>query len=311
MQNLQNVGRFSLRAASRHLRQMNTQAPPKYGQYHIPTSDQLVNFQIGQPSPSMLPLDIIRECAANKLAETDPLLLQYGYIPGYPAFRKSLAKFLTTRYFDGIPSEVTDEEVFATTGVTGGLSLICNLFFEAGDDLFAEDPTYFLAMRIFEDFKLNVTQIPMEQDGLDLDALEIRLKGGHVPKALYTIPTAHNPTGRTLSSEKRERLCELSQQYGFKVIADEVYHMLTFPDVTPPLPMCTFDKGGTVMSLGSFSKILAPALRMGWVQCKNPDLLDVMAGCGQLDSSGGMNPVMSSIVHEASATTCKHMCQWW
>lgn len=243
----------------------------------------------------MLPLDLIRECARTKLAETDPLLLQYGYIPGYPAFRKSLAKFLTSRY----ACDVTDEEVFATTGVTGGLSLICNLFLNAGDDVFAEDPTYFLAMRIFEDFNLNVTQIPMEQNGLDLDALEDRLKGGHIPKALYTIPTAHNPTGRTLAEEKRGRLCELSEQYGFLVIADEVYHMLTFPDVTPPLPLPEFDKGGKVLSLGSFSKILAPALRMGWVQSKNPELLDVMAQCGQLDSSGGMNPVMSAVVHEA------------
>ena len=297
MRSLGNVGRLAFRAGSKNLRQMSTQDLPKYGQYHIPTSDQLVNFQIGQPSPSMLPLDLIRECAGTKLAETDPLLLQYGYIPGYPAFRKSLAKFLTSRY----ACDVTDEEVFATTGVTGGLSLICNLFLNAGDDVFAEDPTYFLAMRIFEDFNLNVTQIPMEQNGLDLDALEDRLKGGHIPKALYTIPTAHNPTGRTLAEEKRGRLCELSEQYGFLVIADEVYHMLTFPDVTPPLPLPEFDKGGKVLSLGSFSKILAPALRMGWVQSKNPELLDVMAQCGQLDSSGGMNPVMSAVVHEVRA----------
>ena len=251
--------------------------------------------KIGQPSPSMLPLDLVRECAEAKLAETDPLLLQYGYISGYPAFRESLASFLTEHY----KTEVTPEEVFATTGVTGGLSLVASLMLTEGDVVFAEDPTYFLAKRIFDDFKLNVTQIPMEQDGLDLKILEDKLKAGQIPKMLYTIPTAHNPTGRTMSAEKRAKLCELSKEYGFTILADEVYQMLTFPQNTPPPPLCEFDVGGTVLSMGSFSKIFAPSLRLGWIQSKNPELLKVLFDCGQLDSSGGMNPVISAIVHEA------------
>ena len=119
---------------------------------------------------------------------------------------------------------VSPSEVFATTGVTGGLSLVCNLMLNegsctrwftllktglicnvtlllAGAEVFVEEPTYFLAMRIFEDFNLKVTQIPMENDGINLDLLEGRLKTGHVPKAVYTIPTAHNPTG-----SKRHRI---------------------------------------------------------------------------------------------------------
>eukprot|EP00501_MAST-03F_sp_TOSAG23-6_P002656 GSMAST32.ASY1.ANO1.2801.1 assembled CDS len=252
---------------------------PKYGQYFIPKVEESVNFQVGQPAPSMLPLDLIRKCATEKFSETDPLLLQYGYISGYPGFRKSLASFLT----EGYGYEVTPEHVFATTGVTGGLSLTCSLIIDRDDLVFAEEPSYFLALSIFKDFGLNVTQIPMEQDGVDLDILEKKLKAGQIPKFFYTIPTAHNPTGRTMSAEKRERLCELSRTYGFKILADEVYHLLTFPDVCPPPAMCHFDADGTdgtVMSMGSFSKILAPALRMGWIQ-------------------SGMNPVMSSIVHEA------------
>jgi DNA-binding transcriptional MocR family regulator len=273
-------------------------AEPKYGQYHIPTVDDCVAFQIGQPSPSMLPLDVVRLSAEEKFAETDPLLLQYGYISGYPAFRKSLAGFLESRY----EMPVSPDEVFATTGVTGGLSMACSLLFKEGDEVFAEEPTYFLAMRIFADFNIKVTQIPMEEDGLDLDALEARLKAGHIPKALYTIPTAHNPTGRTLSVAKRERLCQLSKEYDFLILADEVYQLLTFPSITPPPPMCAFDVGGTVLSMGSFSKLLAPALRLGWLHSKNPALLDTFFQCGMLDSSGGMNPVISSIVHQAIDT---------
>jgi DNA-binding transcriptional MocR family regulator len=281
-------------------RPLSSAAPrvPKYGQYFIPTVDESVNFQVGQPAPSMLPLDKIREAATAKLAEEDPLLLQYGYISGYPGFRKALARFLT----EGYGHQVSEDNVFATTGVTGGMALICSLFVTRGDLVFAEEPSYFLALSIFKDFGLNVKQIPMEEDGMNLDALEARLKQGEVPKFVYTIPTAHNPTGRTLSAAKRERLCALSREYGFNILADEVYHLLTFPHVKPPPPMCEFDAPGpegTVMSLGSFSKILAPAMRLGWIQSNNPDLLGKLFGCGQLDSSGGMNPVMSAVAHQA------------
>jgi len=278
---------------------------PKYGQYFIPEVGESVNFQVGQPAPSMLPLEMIRKCSAEKMAETDPLILQYGYISGYPAFRESLSKFLTKNY----ERDVSPEKVFATTGVTGGLSLICSLYLTRGDLVFTEEPSYFLALSIFKDYGVNVTQIPMEKDGIDIEALEAKLKAGHVPKFLYTIPTAHNPTGRTMSSEKRQKLVELSETYGFTIVADEVYQLLTFPQVKPPPPMCAFDRGeGNVLSMGSFSKILAPALRLGWIEGPEKHLQKLFS-CGQLDSSGGMNPVISAVVHQAidSGEQQKHL----
>lgn len=190
------------------------------------------------------------------------------------------------------------DNLFATTGVTGGLSLICSLYLGRGDLVFTEEPSYFLALSIFKDYGVNVTQIPMETDGIDVEKLEEKLKAGIVPKFLYTIPTAHNPTGRTMSSEKRERIVELSEKYGFTIVADEVYQLLTFPHVKPPPPMAAFDREGTVMSLGSFSKILAPALRLGWIEGPESHLKTLFAS-GQLDSSGGMNPVISAVVHQA------------
>ena len=100
----------------------------------------------------------------------------------------------------------------------------------------------------------------------------------------------------------------LEHRYGFTILADEVYQLLTFPHVKPPPPMCAFDREGTVMSLGSFSKILAPALRMGWVEGPEHHLQKLFS-CGQLDSSGGMNPVISAVVHEAieSGEQQKHL----
>ncbi|TMW69171.1 hypothetical protein Poli38472_001327 [Pythium oligandrum] len=265
-----------------------------YGQYIVPTADEMINFKVGQPAQSMLPLDKIRDSAALKFAETDPMYLQYGHIMGYPKFRKSLAEFLSKGYH----APVDPEELFVTNGITGGLALLCSLFLQSGDLVFMEEPTYFLALSIMKDFKMNVRQIPMEQDGINVVELEKLLQRGVVPKMLYLIPTCHNPTGRTLSIEKRKKIVELSVQYNFLIVADEVYQLLSFPHITPPPPMFTFDHHGTVLALGSFSKILAPALRLGWIQAK-PKLLKKIIDCGQLDSSGGINPVISGIVHSA------------
>uniref|UniRef100_K3WSD3 Dihydrodipicolinate reductase C-terminal domain-containing protein n=1 Tax=Globisporangium ultimum (strain ATCC 200006 / CBS 805.95 / DAOM BR144) TaxID=431595 RepID=K3WSD3_GLOUD len=265
-----------------------------YGQYVVPTADTMINFKVGQPAPSMLPLDKIRECAALKFEETDPMFLQYGHIKGYPKFRHTLAEFLTKGY----KAPVDPEKLFITNGVTGGIALVCSLFAQAGDLVFMEEPSYFLALSIMKDFKINVRQIRMEEDGIDVVELERLLELGIVPKMLYTIPTCHNPTGRTLSAEKRKKIVELSVKYNFMVVADEVYQLLSFPHITPPPPMFTFDTHGTVLALGSFSKILAPALRLGWIQ-GSPKLLNVIVNSGQLDSSGGISPVISGIVHAA------------
>lgn len=265
-----------------------------YGQYIVPTAEEMVNFKVGQPAESMLPLDKLRECANHKFSEKDPMFLQYGHIYGYPKFRQSLAKFLTKGY----EAPVDPERLFVTNGVTGGLSLVMSLFCSSGDLVFLEEPSYFLALSIMKDFKMNVRQIPMEQDGISITALEETLQRGIIPKMLYCIPTCHNPTGRTMSVAKRQRLVELSIQYGFTIIADEVYQLLSFPHVQPPPPMFTFDTAGTVLALGSFSKILAPSLRLGWIQA-HPRLMSTIVNSGQLDSSGGVNPVISGIVHSA------------
>mmetsp|Transcript_5698 Transcript_5698/g.6580 ORF Transcript_5698/g.6580 Transcript_5698/m.6580 type:complete len:384 (-) Transcript_5698:160-1311(-) len=263
----------------------------EYGQYDIPTRDECVNFKIGQPAPSMLPLEKVRKAAAIKFAEEDPLFLQYGHIYGFPKFRESVAKFLTKRY----GHEVDPEKLLATNGNTGGLAMICSLFCKAGDIVYCGEPTYFLAKRIFEDFNIDYRQIPMDKDGLDVDLLEKQLEQGPVPVMMYVVTTAHNPTGRTLTAERRKKLAELSAKYKFILVADEVYQLLTFPGIEPPPPMFTYDTAGTILALGSFSKILAPSLRVGWIQ-GSPELLKKIADCGQLDSSGGLNPIGFGIV---------------
>lgn len=267
----------------------------QYGQYTVPPASEMVNFKVGQPAPSMLPLEKVRQCAATKLAEDDPLFLQYGFIPGYPTFREALSKFLTTNY--KVP--VDPEHLFVNNGVTGALSFAIGLMCSSGDLVLGEEPTYFLARQIFKDFDLKLEQIPMDPKGLDVDALERKLENGCRPKFLYTVPTGHNPTGRTLPVDRREKLVDLAEKYDFIIFADEVYQLLCFPHVDVPPPMMAFDKGrGRVLSMSSFSKTMAPAMRLGWYWAE-PKLLKPMLESGQMDSSGGFNPIIQGIMHTA------------
>ena len=267
-----------------------------YGQYPVPPASECINLRVGQPSPNgMLPLDLVRKASAAKFAETDPEYLQYGNIYGFPRFREVLSTFLTKRY--GFPVPV--DTLMATNGNSGALALLLSLYTKSGDLVFAEEPTYFIAKSIIQqDFKLRLEQIPQDKDGLDVDALEKRLEKGDLPKLIYVIPTAHNPSGRTIPTERRKKLVDLCVKYNILCLADEVYQMLTFPHITPPPAMSSFDKNGVVIAMGTFSKILAPGLRVGWIQA-SPERLNFITGCGQLDSSGGLNPVGFGIVEKA------------
>lgn len=264
----------------------------KYGQYIVPLAKKCINFKVGQPSPKLLPLNLISQAASEKFnleKYNDPLLLQYGAIPGYFEFRQSLAYFLSANYH----REVNPEHLFITSGISSALSLICSLGLKRGDTICVEDPTYFLATSIFKDYGINCKPVKIEKDGLDLRELEHAFQDSNI-KWLYMIPTAHNPTGRTTSEYKRKKIAELSLKYNFNIISDDVYQMLTFPHVPPINTM----SGKNVISLGSFSKILAPGLRLGWIETENTELVaSKLTTCGQLDSSGGMNPVISALVH--------------
>jgi DNA-binding transcriptional MocR family regulator len=192
---------------------------------------------------------------------------------------------------------VDSGQLFVSNGVSQALDLICTLHTQPGNVVFVEEPTYFLALRIFADHWLRVVGLPTDEHGLVIEALEEELRRQR-PALLYTIPTHQNPSGATLPLERRLRLLELSQQHGFTVLADEVYHCLIFGSDGAPPPMSSFVDSGTVLSLGSFSKILAPGLRLGWVQgCA--DRLQTLAQCGLLDSGGGLNPFTAAIVRSA------------
>jgi 2-aminoadipate transaminase len=288
-----------------------------YGQYVVPPAEELVKFNVGQPSPSILPLDIIKKGMAFFQNLSDPSVLQYGDISGYKQFKECLAKFLIGQY----GQEVNNNELFITNGITQAITFVCSLMMHAGSTVYVEEPTYFLAINIFKELGLKIVSIPIEDDGINLDILEKEIaknmnaencgtdfecektssNSEHCKSTknhmLYTIPTFHNPTSYTMSHEKRLRLAKLTHKYDkFFVLADEVYQMLYFDDNDKPhMPMCYYtDKA---ISMGSFSKILSPGLRLGWIQTKNRDFMNILTKSGQYDSSGGSSPVTQAIVH--------------
>jgi len=266
-----------------------------YGQYNVPPVDECVNFKVGQPSPVMLPLDEIREAANIKWAQKDPMLLQYGYISGYKEFRASLSKFLSFNY----EQPVDPGTLFSTNGISGALHLLTSCYAEKGDTVFTETPSYFLALSIFRDAGLNIVQIDQDEDGMIVDQVAAKIAEGIVPKFIYTVPVFSNPSAKTLSHERRQQLADLAAKHDFMIFADEVYHMLGFPGAAkPPKPLVYYDTADKILSMGSFAKICAPSLRLGWLQASSSESkqLKYLFERGLLDSGGGMNPLNAGII---------------
>jgi len=248
-----------------------------------------IDLGAGDPQLDLLPLDLLRDAAQGRLSQKDNTFLQYGMEQGDGYFRVALAKFLTPRY--GFP--VLPEDLFVTSGISAALDLLCTLFTKPRDTIFVEEPSYFLALRIFADHGLHVVSIQTDEAGLVIKDLIQALKT-HRPKFIYVIPTFQNPSGATLSQDRREQLVSIAQEHGFLIFADEVYQFLNYTK-TPPKSFSAAIDSKHVISLGSFSKILAPGLRLGWMHAHSSILKKIIA-CGTLDSGGGMNPFTSAIV---------------
>ena len=259
----------------------------------VDRSADSINFGIGQPDFALLPHALMSEVAAERFAEGDTELLNYGFPQGDGRFRWALADFLGRGY----GAAVQPQQLMITAGASQALNLICTLFTRPGDTVFVEEPSYFLALRILqEDHRLNAVPIPTDEYGLVPPAVEEALSR-HRPVFLYTISTYQNPTGRTLSENRRQQLLALAEEHEFLIVADEVYHLLDF-GTPPPAPFAAYADSGKVLSLGSFSKILAPGLRLGWVQT-SAQRAGLFAASGLVDSGGGLNQFTSNLVRVA------------
>jgi 2-aminoadipate transaminase len=250
-----------------------------------------INLGIGQPSADLLPVDVMREASDAFYADAVPLELNYGVSQGDERFLKSLARFLSAGY----GSTADPADLMVTGGNSQAMDMAAMVFSKPGDTIFVEEPTYFLAHSIFRDHGLNIVGIPVDDDGLCLDALQEELTK-QSPAFLYTIASYHNPGGQCTSESRRLQAVELAREHDFLIIADEVYQLLHYFDPPPPA-YGTMINSNHVVSLGSFSKILAPGIRLGWIQTA-PQLKSQILGSGLINSGGSINHLGSHIVRK-------------
>ncbi|HUP43772.1 MAG TPA: PLP-dependent aminotransferase family protein [Thermoanaerobaculia bacterium] len=225
--------------------------------------EDLVSFAVGTPATDLLPVAELAEAAGRVLAETGRRALQYG-LPS-PALKAHVVELMAAR---GV--ECREEQVFLTAGAQQGMDLLARLLLEPGGTVLLEEAAYEGIRLAIRGFAPRVLTVPTGlRDGLDPDALEDRLARGPRPAFLYLMAEGHNPVGSTLPAAARERVVELADRFGVPVLEDDVYGLLRLdggdglaPAAAPPLRALD---GRWVFYLGSFSKIVAPSLRVGWI----------------------------------------------
>ncbi|MGQ7280452.1 MULTISPECIES: PLP-dependent aminotransferase family protein [Brevibacillus] len=183
-------------------------------------------------------------------------------VQGLPHLRELLVEWM------GMEQVSSPEQVTITSGSQEGLYLITTLLARPGDCIVTEMPTYFGSLQLFQSLGLQIVPVPLDADGMRIDVLEGVLARCR-PRFLYTVPTYHNPTGRTLSLERRKRLLALSERYGVPIVEDDAYRHLHLAEEPPP-PLKALDETGSVIYLNTFSKLLFPGLRIGWVAASRP-----------------------------------------
>ena len=263
----------------------------------ISIPDGVIDLGWGHPSPELHPASALAAASQAVLGGNSAVPLQYGAVQGFGPLLESLAAYLSNEESYGGP--VSPSGIFLTAGASAAIDLATTLYATAGDTVIVEEPTYYLIGQIFVDHGLNVVGVPTDAEGLDTDALETLLESKTLatPRLLYTIPTYQNPNGSVLSLARRRHLIQLAERYGFTVIADEVYQLLHYgPPPPPPLAMLDDSPGGRVISLGSFSKVLSPGLRLGWVH-SSPAIIRRFVDSGVAASGGGLNHFAANLAH--------------
>ena len=259
----------------------------------------VIDLGWGHPSPRLHPADALATATRSALGHQSVVPLQYGAVQGFGPLLESLAAYLSGQKAYG--GEVSPASLFLTAGASQAIDLATTLFARPGDTVIVEEPTYYLIGQIFVDHGLNVVGVPTDAQGLDTDALADLLAAGDLarPRLLYTIPAYQNPNGSVLPLARRRQLIELARRYDFVVLADEVYQLLHYgPPPPPPLAMLDDSPNGCVISLGSFSKILSPGLRLGWVHAA-PNVIRRFVDSGVAASGGGLNHFAATLAHAA------------
>jgi len=225
---------------------------------------EVISLAGGLPDPRVFPKEELAEIARQVIAEYGDMSLQYSPTMGVTAFRMELASYLRSK---GIAVR-EDDEIIVTTGSQEALFIIARTLIDPGDTIIVEEPTYLAAVNAFREHGAAFEAVPLDSHGMRTDILEDKLKElkkeGKTPKLLYTVPTSQNPSGATMTQERRKHLVELAEQYDFLIVEDDPYSYFLFEDVYFDY-IKTLDKNYRVIYVSTASKILAPGIRLGWI----------------------------------------------
>ena len=230
----------------------------------------ITSFAGGYPDPTLFPMRELHGIYDALLTDGNASALQYTASEGLPELRALVATRLSA---DGMPC--TADDVLITQGGQQGLDLTAKLFVDAGDVIVTERPTFLGALIAFNPCEPDYRSVPMDDEGMDTDALEQVLRTTDRVKLVYTVPDHQNPTGRTMSLARRRRLVELAEEFDVVVLEDTPYRELRYEGERLPT-IKSLDTTGRVVHLGSFSKILAPGLRLGWALAE-PEVREKLA----------------------------------
>lgn len=256
----------------------------------------VISFAAGNPAPEAFPTETVAEISAE-LLRRDPIgALQYSITEGDPALRERLKKRMEEKqnYRPGV------DDLIITSGAQQANELSCKVLLNGGDSLFCEAPSFIGSLNAFRSYGVDLQSVPLEPDGMDLNVLEEKAKKSAAPKLCYVIPNFQNPTGQVMSFEKRKGLYDLACRYDFIILEDDPYGELRFAGEDLP-SIKSLDAEGRVIYSGSFSKILAPGLRVGYVVAPE-EIISKITVCKQV-SDVHTNIWAQSICREFLART--------
>ncbi|MFB0558555.1 MAG: PLP-dependent aminotransferase family protein [Candidatus Bathyarchaeia archaeon] len=226
---------------------------------------KIISLTGGSYDPPSLPWAEVKRIFDEASPEAWMEMLQYGSTLGMSQLRVELAKFVSEAGVKADP----DKEVIVTTGSQEAIDLVTRVFVDPGDIIIIGRPTYLSALSAFKQVNPDFLEISIDRDGMDADALEAELKRlkveGRSTKLLYVIPSFQNPTSTVLSRERRLRLLELAEEHDFLIFEDNPYGYISF-EGPMPTPLAGLDKSGRVMYMSTFSKIVSPGMRIGWLK---------------------------------------------
>lgn len=259
----------------------------------------IISFAGGFPDPSLFDVDGIREAVNNALTHDSGAALQYGATEGFNPLREQLAALMAQKGCNN----VQPDQLIVTTGSQQALDLIGKTLIDAGDKVIVEGPTFLATIQCFRLYGADLVSAPIDAHGVQVDALEALIVE-HKPKLIYLIPTFGNPSGATLTLERRKRVLEMAAKYQTLVVEDDPYGDLYF-DAPPPPSLLALSAEVTgsrdyLVHCGSLSKILSPGLRIGWMIAP-PELLGKATMCKQFSDAHTSTFAQATAAHYLKA----------